>query len=200
MQEGETVVWITVKEYGVIKVRLFPEAAPKAVENFVTHARDGYYDGVSFHRVIEDFMIQGGDPEGTGMGGESIWGKDFETEVSPGLLPIYGALCMARTSDPNSNGSQFFIVQEKETCDRETILQYIKYYGLMDDVTDLAMETFEKVGGAFHLSGGYTVFGQVYEGMEVVDSIAGVDTDEQNKPLSPIRIEKMEVKEYAAES
>ena len=63
---------------GTIKVKLFPEEAPKAVENFVTHAKNGYYDGIIFHRVIKDFMIQGGDPNGTGMGGESIWGRPFE--------------------------------------------------------------------------------------------------------------------------
>lgn len=195
-QEGDTVVWITVKDYGVIKVHFFPEAAPKAVENFVTHAEEGYYDGVTFHRVIEDFMIQGGDPEGTGTGGESIWKKDFETEVSPGLLPVYGALCMARTKKAVSNGSQFFIVQRKDTSDKETIMQYVDYYGLMDSVTDLAVETLNKQGGAYHLSGGYTVFGQVYEGMDVVEAIAKVSTDQNDMPLEAVVIEKMEVKTY----
>lgn len=89
---------------GTIKIKLFPELAPKAVENFMTHAKDGYYDGVTFHRVIQDFMIQGGDPEGNGTGGESIWGEGFETEISNQLYNIRGALSMARTQDPNSNG------------------------------------------------------------------------------------------------
>ena len=77
---------------GAIRVKLFPEEAPKAVENFITHAKNGYYDGIIFHRVIKDFMIQGGDPNGTGMGGESIWGRPFEDEFTPKLHNLRGAL------------------------------------------------------------------------------------------------------------
>ncbi len=115
-KKEETIATISVKNYGDIKVRFFEEQAPKAVENFVTHAKEGYYDGVTFHRVINDFMIQGGDPEGTGMGGESIWGTAFEDEFSEDLLPIRGALCMANAG-ANTNGSQFFIVQAKTVED-----------------------------------------------------------------------------------
>ena len=95
---------------GEIQILLFPDAAPKAVENFTTHAKNGYYDGLIFHRVIPDFMIQGGDPTGTGMGGESIWGKHFEDEFSPDYHNLRGALSMANAG-PGTNGSQFFIVQ-----------------------------------------------------------------------------------------
>lgn len=95
---------------GEITVRLYPDEAPKAVENFLTHAKNGYYDGVIFHRVINDFMIQGGDPTGTGRGGESIWGGSFEDEFSSKLHNFRGALSMAN-SGTNTNGSQFFIVQ-----------------------------------------------------------------------------------------
>lgn len=101
---------------GDIKVRLFPEEAPKAVENFVTHAENGYYDGLIFHRVIKDFMIQGGDPKGTGTGGESIWGKPFADEFSSELHNFRGALSMANAG-PNTNGSQFFIVQADSVSD-----------------------------------------------------------------------------------
>lgn len=101
---------------GTIKIKLFPEHAPKAVENFMTHAKDGYYNGLTFHRVIKDFMIQGGDPKGDGTGGESIWGEGFETEINNHLYNIRGALSMARSQDPNSNGSQFFIVQIQMIC------------------------------------------------------------------------------------
>lgn len=80
---------------GEIQILLFPDAAPKAVENFTTHAKNGYYDGLIFHRVIPDFMIQGGDPTGTGMGGESIWGKHFEDEFSPDYHNLRGALSLA---------------------------------------------------------------------------------------------------------
>lgn len=95
---------------GMVKVRLFPTEAPKAVENFVTHAKAGYYDGLGFHRVIDGFMIQGGDPEGNGSGGESIWGEPFEDEFTDYMHNFRGALSMAN-SGPATNGSQFFIVQ-----------------------------------------------------------------------------------------
>ena len=99
---------------GDIKVRLFPEEAPKAVENFVTHAENGYYDGLIFHRVIKDFMIQGGDPEGTGMGGPgySIKGEFSHNGFKNDLLHTKGVLSMARTMMPNSAGSQFFIMHK----------------------------------------------------------------------------------------
>ena len=93
---------------GDMKFNLLSDAAPKAVENFVTHAKNGYYDGLIFHRVIKDFMIQGGDPTGTGCGGESIWGKPFEDEFSIDARNYYGSLSMAN-SGTNTNGSQFFI-------------------------------------------------------------------------------------------
>ena len=89
---------------GEIKIKLFPEYAPKAVENFTTHAKNGYYDGLIFHRVINDFMIQGGDPNGTGTGGQSIWGHSFEDEFTGELHNLRGALCMANAG-PNTNGS-----------------------------------------------------------------------------------------------
>ena len=95
---------------GDITIQLYPEEAPKTVENFVTHAKNGYYDGIIFHRVIEGFMIQGGDPTGTGRGGESIWGNVFEDEFSHKLHNFRGALAMANAG-ANTNGSQFFIVQ-----------------------------------------------------------------------------------------
>lgn len=94
---------------GSIKLKLFPEIAPKACENFATHAKDGYYNGVIFHRVIKEFMIQGGDPDGTGMGGKSIWGKPFEDEcVAEKKFDSEGLLAMANAG-PKTNGSQFFI-------------------------------------------------------------------------------------------
>jgi peptidylprolyl isomerase len=94
---------------GEIEFKLHPEIAPKACENFVTHAENGYYDGVIFHRIIAEFMIQGGDPDGTGMGGKSIWKKPFKDECSAALkFDREGLLAMAN-SGPGTNGSQFFI-------------------------------------------------------------------------------------------
>lgn len=168
---------------GTIKIKLFPELAPKAVENFMTHAKDGYYDGVTFHRVIQDFMIQGGDPEGNGTGGESIWGEGFETEISNQLYNIRGALSMARTQDPNSNGSQFFIVQNSDDM----------HDGLLKDDYPQAIIDAYKNGGYPSLDGEYTVFGQVVEGMDVVDAIAAVETDSSDKPKEDVKIEKINI-------
>ncbi len=94
---------------GIIEIKLMPEAAPKTCENFIGLVEKGYYDGLLFHRVIKDFMLQGGDPTGTGRGGESIWGKPFEDEVKPNItFDRPGILAMANAG-PNTNGSQFFI-------------------------------------------------------------------------------------------
>lgn len=122
---------------GDIQMMLFPQAAPKTVENFVKHCTDGYYDGVTFHRVIEDFMIQGGDPQGNGTGGESIWGESFADEFSDNLYNFRGAVSMANAGY-STNGSQFFIVQEDATQypdsnyrvskeNADAVMQYILY-------------------------------------------------------------------------
>ena len=114
-KSGDTVA-IMHTTMGDIKIKLFKDKTPKTFENFTTHAKNGYYNGIIFHRVIKDFMIQGGDPTGTGMGGESIWGPKFEDEFTPELHNLRGALSMANAG-PNTNGSQFFIVQAKwKTC------------------------------------------------------------------------------------
>ena len=115
---------------GDMTFELNETAAPKAVENFSTHAKNGYYDGLIFHRIIKDFMIQGGDPTGTGCGGESIWVKAFEDEFSLDARNYYGALSMAN-SGPNTNGSQFFIVQAKDVP--ESLLSQME--GLKDNGT-----------------------------------------------------------------
>ncbi|MGN7178941.1 peptidylprolyl isomerase [Cytobacillus sp. SAFR-174] len=170
---------------GNIKIKLFPDQAPKAVENFIKHSEDGYYDGLIFHRVIQDFMIQGGDPEGTGMGGESIYGKAFEDEFSNELYNIRGALSMAN-SGPNTNGSQFFIVQNT-TLD-PSLKEQMEKAGYPEEI----IKAYEK-GGTPWLDNKHTVFGQVVEGMDVVDSIAAVETAEQDKPAEDVVIEKIEV-------
>ena len=97
---------------GTIELKMFPEVAPLAVENFVTHAKDGYFDGLIFHRVIKDFMIQGGDPTGTGRGGESIWKKEFVNEHKPNVVFDRPFLLAMANHGPNTNGSQFFITTE----------------------------------------------------------------------------------------
>lgn len=175
---------------GSISVRLFPNEAPKTVENFVTHAQNGYYNGVIFHRVIKDFMIQSGDPTGTGRGGESIWGKGFEDEINFDLHNFYGALSMANTGRPFSNGSQFFIVQAKEVS--SDLLAQMKQ--LPEMFSDEAVQHYEQFGGTPWLDGKHTVFGQVFEGMDIVERIASVRTDMLDKPFEDIIIENIEIK------
>jgi len=141
--------------HGAIAVELFDEDAPKTVENFRKLAGEGFYDGVVFHRVIPDFMIQGGDPTGTGTGGP---GYTFEDEFNDHKVER-GALAMANAG-PNTNGSQFFIVT---------------------------------VDAAPWLDGKHTVFGRVAEGMEVVDTISGVETDASDKPRDAVTIDRVEL-------
>lgn len=174
---------------GEIKILLFPDAAPKAVENFTTHAKNGYYNGIIFHRVIPDFMIQGGDPDGSGRGGESIWGKSFEDEFSVDYHNIRGALSMANAG-PCTNGSQFFIVQAKEV-DSSLVSQ-------MEQLSDRGFHTecvedYKALGGAPWLDFKHTVFGQVIEGMDVVDAIASVKTGYGDKPIEDVVINGIDI-------
>ncbi|WFR59690.1 peptidylprolyl isomerase [Anaerocolumna sp. AGMB13025] len=193
-KNGETVAEIVIKDYGSIFVKFFKDAAPKAVENFTTHAKDGYYDGLTFHRVMNDFMIQGGDPSGDGTGGESIWGGNFEDEFSDNLQPYRGALCMANAG-PNTNGSQFFIVQAKDPYTKEALTNIEQQYGMKFD--DKAIAKYAEVGGTPWLFKQHTVFGQVYEGLDVLDKVAATEVDAQNnKPLNDVIIEKINVFEY----
>ena len=173
--------------FGDFTLELFPEVAPKTVENFVTHAKNGYYNGVIFHRVIEDFMIQGGDPTGTGMGGESIYGRTFEDEFSRGAFNLYGTLSMANAG-PNTNGSQFFIVTAKQVPAQ--MLKQLKDGGWPEEI----VEEYAKVGGTPWLDHRHTVFGRVVEGMDVVLKIEGVERNAQDRPLEDVVIESMDVK------
>ena len=188
---GETVA-VMHTNMGDISIRLFPDHAPKAVENFVTHAQNGYYDGIVFHRVINNFMIQGGDPTATGCGGESIWGHNFKDEFTPELHNLRGALSMANAG-PGTNGSQFFIVQAKQV--------HPQLLGQMAELRDYfpeeAENAYREVGGTPHLDYHHTVFGQVFEGMDVVDAIAAVEVvDPANsnyKPKEDVKITSIEI-------
>ena len=131
---------------GTIRARLFPKEAPKAVENFLTHAREGYYDGLTFHRVINDFMLQGGDPNGDGTGGESIWGRSFEDEPDIELRNYRGALSMANAG-PNTNGSQFFIVQRKDALSGMGLSDYLLNLYMNDQVSAAQREISEMAAG-----------------------------------------------------
>ncbi|WEV45446.1 peptidylprolyl isomerase [Streptococcaceae bacterium ESL0687] len=189
-----------VTEAGDITIKLFPKYAPLASQNFLTHAKDGYYNNLEFFRVVKDFMIQSGDPENSGRGGQSIWkdrdksidsGQGFKNEISENLYHIRGALSMANAG-ANTNGSQFFIVQNP--TDSSAGLNTSKYPSKIIDAY--------KTGGVPSLDGNYTVFGQVISGMDVVDKIASAevttnDSNEKSKPLNPVKIKSIEViKDY----
>ena len=234
-KSGDTVAVIETS-MGTIKMRLFPEAAPKTVENFVKHAQDGYYNGLKFHRVINDFMIQTGDPKGDGTGGESIWGDAFEDEFSNKLFNIRGAVAMAN-SGRDTNGSQFFINQmSAETFDKQTggqglesfkvmrdsymeglqqyydygmvenfVAQYGNYLYDYDKVTDDIKKLYNENGGNPYLDGaynlvdkGHTVFGQVYEGLDIVDAIAAVEVDTTTyAPKADVTIKTITIETYS---
>ena len=158
------IVTIEMNNGKVMKAELYPEVAPNTVNNFIDLVRNGYYDGLTFHRVIYGFMIQGGCPEGTGMGGPGyhIKGEFAMNGVRNDLKHTEGVLSMARSMMPNSAGSQFFIMHK----------------------------------AAPHLDGQYAAFGKIIEGMDVVDEIAGCDTDFSDKPLDPQIIRKMTVETF----
>lgn len=193
--KGDTVAEIIIRDYGSIYVRFFEEEAPKAVENFITHAKNGYYDGLKFHRILEDFMIQGGDPKGDGSGGESIWGESFKDEFSSKLQPYRGALCLAN-SGPDTNGSQFFLVQANTIYSEEILNQIEEKYDIKFD--EKARKTYGEIGGTPWLFKLHTVFGQIYDGYEVLDAVAKVEkSDEENGiPATQVIIEKINIFEY----
>lgn len=158
--EHPTVV-LNVKDYGKITLELMPEQAPITVNNFLWLVKEGFYNGLTFHRVINGFMIQGGCPIGNGTGGPgwSITGEFKANGVDNTLRHKRGVISMARAQNPNSAGSQFFIMHQD----------------------------------APHLDGMYAAFGKVTEGIEVVDAIAGVETDRYDKPLKSVVIESAEI-------
>ena len=175
--------------HGDMRIKLFPEHAPKTVANFIALSKDGYYDGVIFHRIIKDFMIQGGDPTGTGMGGESIYGDSFEDEFSEELYNIRGALSMANAG-PNTNGSQFFIVQNQH-------LPYSKKEIARGGWPEPIAEIYAEQGGTPHLDRRHTVFGQLVdaESFAVLDAIAAVETGAMDKPVEDVVIETIEIED-----
>ena len=175
--------------HGDMRIKLFPDHAPKTVANFIALSKDGYYDGVIFHRIIKDFMIQGGDPTGTGMGGESIYGESFEDEFSEELYNVRGALSMANAG-PNTNGSQFFIVQNQH-------LPYSKKEIARGGWPEPIAEIYAEQGGTPHLDRRHTVFGQLADeaSYQVLDAIAGVETGAMDKPVEDVVIETIEIED-----
>ena len=161
------VVTITMTNGDVMKAELYPEIAPNTVNNFISLVQKGFYDGLIFHRVIAGFMIQGGDPEGTGMGGPgySIKGEFASNGFKNDLKHTRGVLSMARSMRPDSAGSQFFIMHQN----------------------------------APHLDGDYAAFGKLIEGEDILDKIAGVDTDYSDRPRKPQVMKTVTVETFGEE-
>lgn len=151
----------------ILKGELYPDIAPNTVNNFISLIQKGFYDGVIFHRVIEGFMLQGGDPQGTGMGGPdySIKGEFTQNGFENNLAHDPGVLSMARTMAPDSAGSQFFIMHKKSP----------------------------------HLDGLYAAFGKITEGMDIVDKIASVPTDSNDRPMETQRMKKVTVDTFGVD-
>lgn len=167
MANQNPIVTIEMENGDIMKAELYPEIAPNTVNNFISLVKKGFYDGIIFHRVIYGFMLQGGDPEGTGMGGPgySIRGEFTGNGFKNDLKHTPGVLSMARTMQPNSAGSQFFIMHKN----------------------------------ASHLDGQYAAFGKVIEGLDVVDKIADVDVDGNDKPRQPQRMKKVTVDTFGVD-
>ena len=167
MANQNPIVTIEMENGDIMKAELYPEIAPNTVNNFTSLVKKGFYDGIIFHRVIYGFMLQGGDPEGTGMGGPgySIRGEFTGNGFKNDLKHTPGVLSMARTMQPNSAGSQFFIMHKN----------------------------------ASHLDGQYAAFGKVIEGLDIVDKIADVDVDGNDKPRQPQRMKKVTVDTFGVD-
>jgi cyclophilin family peptidyl-prolyl cis-trans isomerase len=234
LEAGDTYAVISVRDFGDITVKLFPEVAPVAVENFKKLANDGYYTDKIFHRIIANFMVQGGSFDGSG---QSAPGEEsFDIETSYNARHFYGALSMANSM--GKNGTQFFIVNNKETgafADLESTLpqseaytnsflqeltaakptlddfSYNYYYSqyktsvannvFVANATQEVKDKYAEIGGTPHLDGGYTVFGHMIEGFDVLDAISAVEVTADasgalSSPVTPVVIEKVEIKTF----
>ncbi len=233
LQAGDLIAEFEIEGYGSIKAKLYPEIAPIGVDNFVKLAKAGFYDGLTVHRVIKGFMLQGGSLNGDGTGGEAADGGSFGVEVTEDMRHFYGALCYANAA--GSNTCQFYIVNNNESQDisemdidsirytsdmygayvelfeegsreREAYAAMQKYYANLADYTENASDEviakYKEVGGTPSLDGGYTVFGQVYEGFDTIDEISSCavmdnGNGEASKPVETITITSVKITEYA---
>lgn len=229
-KEGDLIATFEIEEYGTIKAVLFPEAAPVGVENFQKLCEAGYYKDLTIHRVMEDFMFQGGSLNGDGTGGDALVnGGSFGIETAQNARHFYGALCYANAAGQNT--TQFYIVNSKTSLDDQIALykenvtmcdtyikaysgndEAVRYYNSLKDDLNASIDKFNgyaddvkarynEKGGAASLDGDYTVFGQVYEGFDVIDSITAVEVTDDGygnitKPVKDIIIKNVYVSEY----
>ena len=238
IQSGDIVAEFEIDGFGIIKAKLFPDIAPVGVQNFIQLAQSGYYTGKNIHRVISDFMLQGGSENGDGTGGSAAYSGEgsssdsFGVEANENARHFYGALCYANALGQNS--TQFYIVNSKQAQDIGSIdtsrisdvaqqakeakeastpgtAEYSYYEAMENQYTNLAdwianasddVKAKYQDGGVYYLDGGYTVFGQVVEGFDVIDSISGAEVQENangenSKPVKDILISSVSV--YTAE-
>lgn len=197
LDSGDLVAEIMVKDYGVIRVKLFAKLAPETVTNFVKLADEGYYDDTSFYRVFNDYIVQ-------------IYKEEQDSylpdELSMELYPFRGALCSANMEKPDTNTSSFFIIQTKPSVLEEvtyllnegkkmTLKDYLtEYYHV--ELSDDLIKDYKLLGGAPWLTGRHTVFGQIFEGFDVLDKITGADTDEYGVPFDEIIISSISITKY----
>jgi peptidyl-prolyl cis-trans isomerase B (cyclophilin B) len=194
-QKGEIIAVIHTN-FGDMYARFFPEVAPLAVENFVTHSKRGYYNGLEAFRVIQGFMMQTGTPSNDGKGGESIWGGNFSDEFNVSARNYYGALSMAN-SGKNTNGSQFFIVTAKNGSEAEFTIKYYKYDADTKKYPSEVIENYAQNGGTPWLDFQHTVFGQIYDGFDILDKINAVGSeDDSGKTSKTVIIQSIEIKTF----
>ena len=193
-REGDTVALFETTA-GDIYAVLYPDEAPMAVENFIGLANDGYYDGLPFHRVVYGFVAQSGDGSGTGLSGATIWHNNpYPLECSDRLHHYSGALCMARSAEEEDTClSQYYFVQSLPQLSKD-LKEALEESGFRQEVID----AYNAVGGLPYLDNHYTVFGQVYQGMEVVDAIGAAETDENDVPLEEITVLSVSISTYTA--
>ena len=156
----------------------------------------GYYDELIFHRIISNFMIQGGDPKGNGTGGKSIWGDQFDGGVPEGLYHFSGAVAYANSGSTSTDGSQFYIVNTPEGYLQNTCEELMQYDPSTYSWPQNVVEMYNEKGGTPFLDGSYTVFGQVFEGLDIVRELGNVETDSNDKPLKQVQMESVKIVDY----
>ncbi len=197
--EGEKPAVVTVRDYGTFKIKFFADEIPTGTENFRTLAENGYYDQLTVHRILRDGCFQGGDPKGNGQGGSSAWGGKFNDEFNEGVRCFKGAVAYAN-SGADSNGSQFFVVTAGPVD--QAIFDQYSSAGLYFPTN--VIEKYKEVGGVPQWDNNYTVFGQVFEGMDVIDKIASaeitpVNGESDGKPKQKIVFDSIKIEEYHAQ-